>query len=348
VALPLGFMAFPTVGALIASRVRGNTIGWLLIATGLVQLLGGALGAYSGVDANVPGRVFAGWVVHWSIQSPAIFSLFTFFLLVFPTGRLLGRRWRWLARACVAVTAAYVVLVAFRPGDLAETPFPNPFGVAWLASVWKAVEFPLFLSIMVCLPLAVVSFVIRFRRSRGIERRQMKWFATAGALLASIALSAPLIFKVEALWPVWPWLFMTGTTSIPIAVGIAVLRYRLYDIDRIVSRAVAYAVVSIVLGAVFSAIVLAPTLVVGSRASSPDYLVAIGTLAVAALFRPVRRRVQHVVDRRFNRSRYDAEQTLSRFTRRLREQVDIDALRDELRDVVATTMQPSRISLWIP
>lgn len=347
-ALPVGFMAFPTVGAMIASRTKNNVIGWLLLGAGVMFEIGGALDAYAGLAPALPGRVYAAWIVHWSIQSAASFSLFTFLLLLFPTGRTLSTRWSRLAQVCVIATITFVVLVAFKPGQLAESPLDNPLAIGWVGSVWRVVELPLFLTIMLSVPAAALSLVLRFRRSRGVERQQMKWFASSAVIIGIVAAAAPVIFSVEALSPVWPFVFAVGSTSMPVSIGIAVLRYRLYEIDRIISRTVSYLILTAVLGGAFALLVLAPGLVLGGGGTDlPDTVIAAATLVVAALFHPVRRRVQQTVDHRFNRKRYDAAKTIDTFTARLREQVDLESLGVELQSLVHRTMQPRHLSLWV-
>jgi hypothetical protein len=348
-AFPIGLLAFPVVGALVASRQPRNPLGWLLLFAGLVFAAGGAAQASADHLPAVWGRVYAAWVVHWSIQGSGIFTFFTFFLLLFPNGNLPTRRWRHLARLSIAVTALFLFLLAFQPGVLSEShpPTQNPFPIGAFRPIWNVLQLPLFLTLTACVPAAAVSFVLRFRRSKGAERQQLKWFALAGVIVGVVIVVAPVIFARPSLWYLWPALFLIGTTSVPIAVGIAILRYRLYDIDRIISRTLAYAVVTALLGGTFALLVLVPTTLLGSGTKTPGWLVALGTLVVFGLFRPVLRRVRSVVDRRFNRSRYDATRTIQAFSSRLREEIDIDALEAELRQVVAQTMQPEHVSLWV-
>jgi len=313
VVLPLALLSFPTVGAVVASRVPRNAIGWLFLAFGVWISLGIVGDAWA--RGSLGGAVYGAWLAHWTIQSPALFTFFTFVFLLFPDGRLPSRRWRHVARVSAGATAVFTLLVA-----------------------------PLSLAILLAVPVAAVAFVLHFRRSRGIERQQLKWLAAAGVLLGVIVGAAPAIFAIESLWWVWPPLFLIGTTGVAVATGVAILRYRLYDIDRIVSRTVSYALLTALLGGAYAGMVfgLGALLPGGS-----DLAIAASTLAVAALFGPVRRRVQALVDRRFNRGRYDAARTIDAFAGRLRDEVDLDALGAELRGVVSTTMQPAHVALWL-
>ena len=344
VVLPLALLSFPTVGAVVASRVPRNAIGWLFLAFGVWISLGIVGDAWA--RGSLGGAVYGAWLAHWTIQSPALFTFFTFVFLLFPDGRLPSRRWRHVARVSAGATAVFTLLVAIRPGVLAESrpPRENPLAIDALDPLWRAVEAPLSLAIMLAVPVAAVAFVLHFRRSRGIERQQLKWLAAAGVLLGVIVGAAPAIFAIESLWWVWPPLFLIGTTGVAVAAGVAILRYRLYDIDRIVSRTVSYALLTALLGGAYAGMVF------GLSAAFPggsDLAIAASTLAVAALFGPVRRRVQALVDRRFNRARYDAARTIDAFAGRLRDEVDLDALGAELRGVDSTTMQPAHVALWL-
>jgi hypothetical protein len=234
----------------------------------------------------------------------------------------------------------FVVGVLLIPGPTSDTPvaFDNPFGQPGLAgTVAKGMAAAGLALHFASLPAAVLCVILRFRASRGVERQQMRWVAT-GAAVALIGLAIPL-GGIRG-----PWLDPVLVLLVPATVAVAVLRYRLWDLDRLVSRTVTYAAVT--------ALLLVPYLLVVPAASelvagSGSLAVAAATLAVAALFQPLRRRVQDLVDRRFNRRRYDAARTVEGFARRLRDQLDLDALRDELLGVVDQTVQPARASLWL-
>ena len=344
----IAIIAFAIVGALIASRRPDNRMGWLFLAAAVIFGGGTTAGYYAAVVPPLPRREIGAWLSGWTVDGPGFFTLFVFFLLLFPSGHLPSPRWRYLARASVALTAGLVFFLAFKPGTLVSLDRANPFAIAALGPIWKIAELPLFLGTMACVPAAAVAFVLRFRRSRGVEREQLKWFLLAAVFIGIAVAVAPAIFAIKTLWWVWPVVFFAAFTSIPVAAGIAILRYRLYDIDRVISRTLSYALVTVLLGGTFALVVLVPTAVIGvGGRGTPDWLVAVATLVIAALFRPVRRRVQNAVDHRFNRARYDAATTIDAFTTRLRDEIDIDTLEAELRGVVSRTMQPRHITVWL-
>jgi hypothetical protein len=274
-----------------------------------------------------------------TIWAPAIALGITLPALLVPDGRLRSRRWRVVVASAVAGPAMFMAAL-LTPGSTTDTvvPFENPLGQAGL--VGTAAEGIAVVGLVLhvaALLAALLCVVLRFRSSRGIERQQMRWVA-AGAAVAVIGLTIPLGRYRGT------WLDPIVVLCVPAAVAVAVLRYRLWDLDRLVSRTVTYAVVTALLVLPYLAIVAAiPRLAEGSGSLA----VAAATLAAAALFQPLRRRVQDLVDRRFNRRRYDAARTLDAFAARLRDQVDLDALEGELLGVVDQTMQPTRASLWL-
>jgi hypothetical protein len=341
--IPLVLLVFPVLGAVIASRKPENAIGWIFCAFGFTGSIGGAMEAYATVSATAEGS-WANWVSLITIDNPTVFTYFVFILLLFPDGRLPTRRWRHLARFSLATSALLWFFIAFKPGTFNGRG--GAVQIQALAPVWKVIEAPLVWSVPLSLLASIVALVFRFRRSREVEREQLKWLVFAAVLIAMIVAIAPLVFSRPELWWLWPLMFSVGAMSVPIACTVAILRYRLYDINRIISRTVSYAIVTAVLGGVFASFVLIPSLLLGGR-KVPDYFIACATLVVAAMFRPVRRRVQNSVDHRFNRKRYDAERTIEAFTTRLREQIDIDALGAELKEIVDRTMQPSQTSVWL-
>lgn len=347
--IPLGLLAYPVVGAIIGVRRPGNVIGRLFLGVGVLFGLGIASEAYAIHQPQWPGTAYAAWTNLLTINSPTLFTLFAFFLLLFPDGHLASRRWRHLARFSIGITSVMFVFLWLKPGtyEVSGTTFTNPFAIHALGTAWVVLEGPLFIGVMVCVPAAAVCFVLRFRRSRGTERQQLKWFAAAAVLVGAIVAAAPVVFSTESLWWLWPAMFFIATTSIPVAAGIAVFRYRLYDIDRIISRTVSYAIVTALLAGLYAVVaVVVPSAFLGTG-DTPDGVIAGATLLVAAVFVPVRRRVQNAVDRRFNRSRYDAARTIEGFTARLRDEIDIDALGAELRQVIHRAMQPSHVDLWL-
>jgi hypothetical protein len=286
-----------------------------------------------------------GWV-------PAAGLLGTFLLLLFPDGSLPSPRWRPVAWVSAVSIVGLTFVIALSPADDGSLlDIPNFLeGVRPLAKPLA----PLILLLPLCFIASAASLVVRFRRARGDERQKLKWIAFAGVIVVGVYAVA-FAGSITTDWGgpnVSPVMGMIQTASlmsfglIPIAVGFAVLRYRLYDIDRIISRTLGYAIVTAVLAGAYALIVLGPLSVLGSG-RRPPWLVAAGTLVVAALFSPVRRRVQAAVDHRFDRRRYDISRTVEAFASRLREQVDLDELGAELQQVVAGTMQPAHLSLWV-
>jgi hypothetical protein len=267
-----------------------------------------------------------------------------FVLLLTPTGRLPSPRWRWWARLAAAAPVVMVVGSVVQPDPLAPDYRGNPLAVPALARVLVVPAVAGVVVVLVSLLVGAGSLVVRFRRARGTERQQLRWLAYAAALAAGLLLVAlvsglllgndDLTFASSSL----------GVALLPLATGAAILRYRLYDIDRIISRTLAYGLLTVLLGGGYAAVVLGLGQLLGRDSS---LVVAGATLAVAAVFQPARRRVQALVDRRFNRRRYDAARTIAAFSARLREQVDLDTLSAEVLAVVEQTMQPTKAWLWL-
>jgi hypothetical protein len=340
VGFPLGYAA---VGLVLTLRRPANPIGWLFAASALTWSLIIPLGPW--VDQLVrdqralPLAAKLQAMAEVTIWAPAIALGITLPALLVPDGRLRSRRWRVVVASAVAGPAMFMAAL-LTPGSTTDTvvPFENPLGQAGL--VGTAAEGIAVVGLVLhvaSLLAALLCVVLRFRSSRGIERQQLRWVA-AGAAAAVIGLTIPLGRYRGT------WLDPIVVLCVPVAVAVAVLRYRLWDLDRLVSRTVTYAVVTALLVLPYLAIVAAiPRLAEGSGSLA----VAAATLTVAALFSPLRRRVQDLVDRRFNRRRYDAARTLDGFAARLRDQVDLDALEGELLAVVDQTMQPARSTLWL-
>jgi len=350
VTLLLAFTAFMVMGALIVAHQPSNAIGWIFSAIGLLAATGGlaqeyAEYAYITRPGSLPGAILAVWFTLWW-WFPTLFLTLVFTLFFFPTGRLLSRRWRpafWLA---ATTTAAFTMLAALSPGLNLDKDHAvrNPIGIGWVEDVEKgAVGAGLFVLLAMSEVAALASLVLRFRRSRGEERQQLKWFTYAGALLLLIPLGDFLPNQNLS-----TAVFGLLIAFLPVAAGIAILRYRLYDIDRIINRTLVYGLLSALLGAVYAGVVLVlGQLSGGIGTTPPSWAVAGATLAAAALFQPARRRIQQVVDRRFNRRKYNAATTIQAFSGRLRDQVDLGTLAAELVAVVDQTMEPTRVSLWL-
>jgi hypothetical protein len=341
-------LGFATVGLAVALRRPGNPIGWLYGAAGLAWAY--TLPLEPWVDQLIREQrplplvaqaVVAAGTLGWA---PAIALGVTLPALLLPNGRLRSRRWRLVVITSVTGAALVTVAGSLSPGPVEELGIDNPLGLAGPAGDVAAVLTVVGVLLhWLSLPPAAVCVVLRFRSSRGVERQQMRWVAAgAAAAVGGLLVSLPsgLGIAPDAISNiVYPALLCP-----PVAIGVAVLRYRLWDLDRLVSRTVTYTLVTVLL--------VVPYLLVVPAASrlaqgSGSLAVAAATLAAAALFSPLRRRVQDLVDRRFNRRRYDAARTLDAFAARLRDQVDLDALHDELLAVVDQTVQPTQASLWL-
>jgi hypothetical protein len=344
----LAVLSAATVGAVLASRRPRHPVGWLLLGFALSLTASGVISSYVtyGLLAR-PGALPAAATVarYYPATGAAALALLSLMLLLTPTGSLPSARWRWWAFVTAATPLALVLVVAVVPGRLdprlllASTPFSDRAlgGVVLVATRVALVVTALAVAV------AAGSLVVRFRRAQGVERQQLRWVALAATLmllagpvvLVPVALESPILVDwVSAVWVV----------VLPVAVGAAVLRYRLYDLDRIVSRTLAYGLLTLLLGGGYAAVVLGLGQLLGRE--SP-LVVAAATLAVAAVFQPARRRIQAAVDRRFNRRRHDTARIIEGFAARLRDQVDLDTLTAELLAVADQTMQPTLASLWL-
>jgi hypothetical protein len=352
--LPLG--SFMTVGAIVVSRQPRNTVGWLCCAAGLLGVLGGFATEYAGYAAGsqralLPGGLAMAWLTLW-VGFLWVGLAFTFLPLLFPTGRVPSRRWRPVPWACAVMVTAGCTMLAVTPGPITDVRGQprNPLGIESAATMLARMRVLLGVCLALLVLVCAASVVVRFRRARGVERQQLKWFAYGAGQLA--VLLAPGVVFV-GLWEQIPpgvsdLVFAISFAIIPVAIGIAILRHRLYDIDRLIHRTVVYGLLTALLAAVYAGMVLGLEQLFGVMGGQPpSWAVAAATLAVAALFQPARRRIQQAVDRRFNRRRYDAAKTIEAFSARLREQIDLDMLLAELLAVVDQTMEPTRLSLWL-
>jgi hypothetical protein len=359
--LPL--LAFPIVGALIASKRPRNAIGWICLVSGLFWMsfaLGDASNAYElartgAVTSSVTldALTQAGWVV-----PVGLLGVFT--VLLFPNGRLPSRRWRPFAWFAGATMALIQVTFVFAPGHLEGHPgVRNPFGLEqypWL----KLVAVLVVLLLPLCILISALSLALRYRRSGAEVREQIKWLAFAALTVGVTYLSALLlgIFFVPTLvsggdkTPVWYSLLLSfmlmSFAGIPIAIGFAVLKYRLYDIEVVINRTLVYGPLTVMLALIYFGGVVGMQAVLRAITGQESTLAVVAsTLAIAALFNPLRRRVQAFVDRRFYRSKYDARKTLEAFAAKLRDETDLDALNGDLVGVVKETMQPAHVSVWL-
>jgi len=350
VGLACDVLVFATVGAVLSVRRPANAVGLILLVSALLVpltflgfIVGAWLTATRGSD-DVAAGVLS--LVGSLGIDPTLIVTGALLALVFPDGRLPGRRWRW---AVVAIGATVIVgsaLVLVRPGPIGESLANNPFGISgipWLAS--SAGESLDTIALVSALLLALVAVLVRYRRSRGAEREQLKWFVAASLLMVlflSLSLadgaSQPTAFDMLAVF---------SLSLPPIAVGIAILRYRLYEIDRIISRTIGYVLVTGVLVLVFIGGVLGLQTILEPLTAGNTVAVAASTLIVAALFQPLRRRIQRAVDRRFDRARYDGQKVIDAFGWELRDEVDLDRLRTTLLSTADDVVRPVGASIWL-
>lgn len=371
--LVLGFGAVVVVAAVLVGRRPDHVVTWLLTSVALVIIIGPPLETYAEARIRAVGApdglaMMGLWLNGW-YWLPALGAILVFVPLVFPDGRWPGPRWRVFGWS-VVVLWGLLALVGMVAGTLetqeraytdpsslpptfacaldeadptvawCETRWDNPVGVGGLDAESGVAALLLVPALVLGLGGAVASIVVRFRRSRGVERQQMKWLLWSTALLPLPVVLEPVPVAGELSLPV-------ALAAVPTAIGVAILRYRLWDIDRLVSRTVTYAVVTALLAGTYVGLVLALQSFAGP-ADASDLVVAVSTLAVAALFRPVRDRVQRVVDRRFHRARFDQDRILVDFVGRLRDEVEREAVELNLRATVRTALAPSAISLWTP
>jgi len=349
-AFVLGMLSAATVGALLAGRRPAHPVGWLLLAMGLSLAVAGPATGYADYGAlarpdALPGAGYA--ALYHGVDVLLLAACLGFVLLLTPTGSLPSPRWHWWARVAAAAPLLAVVSTALLPFDLPYQSVANPLAVPALAAPLRAVNNVTWLVTTITIPVAAGSLVVRYRRARGIERQQLRWLALAAALAAATVLALVALAPTgnEVLLG---WLSAVCVALLPLATGAAILRYRLYDLDRIVSRTLAYGLLTLLLGLGYAAAVLLLGQSFGGIGGHlPSWAVAGLTLAAAGVFQPARRRLQQAMDRRFNRRRYDAANTIAAFSARLRQQVDLDTLTAELLAVVDQTMQPTRASLWL-
>jgi hypothetical protein len=350
-------IAYALAGTVLAARRRSNPVGWFLLTIGLVTALRSLAGEYAWYalagphhHPGDPGAVWAAWYVNWSLSLLFPDGVLTFLLLLFPDGRPLTRRWRAVFWAAAGLSALFMVITWLDPapvevGGLPDVP--NPTGLASLPHpLYGAVGEDTWIFGLMFLLLAVVSVVLRYRRSAGEERLQLKWFAYATAVsLGLIFALLPVASMGTAGQTIYDAAIVGGIgLALPVALGVAVLKYRLYAIDRIISRTVSYLLVTGVVAGVYLGCI---AVLSQARPVRGSIGVAVSVLVAAALFNPLRRRVQGAVDRRFDRARYDAERVVAQFAVRLREEVDLDVVGTDLLGVVQHVLAPASVSLWL-
>ena len=336
---------FAATGALVAARRPRNPIGWLLLTTAVsfaVLQFAERLAWHNLLADRAVGDRVADWLwlANW-VWILAVAPIFIFIPLLFPTGRPLSRRWRRAVWGTSVLVAAFALTSALRSGPLENyTAVDNRFGV-----VSAGISNVLFALCGVAALISVGSLALRFRRSHGVERQQIKWVWGAGALLfvsfiASALAQRPLGEDADAI-------LFVGLLAVPAAVAVAILRYRLYDIAVVINRTLVYGSLTAALGLFYLGSVLVLQLILQPVTEESSLAVAVSTIAVAGLFRPARDRIQELVDMRFYRRKYDAARTLQAFSARLRDEPDLDNLNSEVRTVLQETLQPSHVSLWL-
>ncbi len=343
------------VGALIASRKPANTVGWILLGGAVCLALQEFAREYAAHGLLVrPGSLPLvqpmAWLLSW-IYVPGLLLLLVFLPLYFPDGRLPAPRWKWVALSAAFCTVASAVVSALLPGQIKDFHIVNPLGIEALRPVLDLLNAIITVALFAIVFAAVASLLVRFRRSMGEERQQIKWLLYAAAAIPAWFLINPLLSAafpalsgMEAFWLV-DILLLAGT---PIAIGVAILKYRLYDIDIVINRTLVYGPLTATLVALyFVGIVVLQRFFVLLTGQRSTLAVVASTLLIAALFTPLRRRIQSFIDRRFYRRKYDAAKTLEAFSTRLRDETDLEALHDDLVGVVRETMQPAHVSLWL-
>ena len=360
------YLAFPIIGALVASRRPENPIGWICLASGLLFMLLAVTDSYSiygtASPGSVPFSVAVGTIGNQWLWVPTVGLLGIFLILLFPDGKFPSKRWRPLAWLSGVMIVLLSITEGLAPGPLEnQGGVRNPFGLEelpWLVTV-SYIVLPL---LPLCILASAVSMVLRFRRSRGEVRQQIKWFTFvvffAGLMFFIVMISQVVIVLGSDAnlpqTPLWVELLFSlaalGFAGVPISIGFAVLKYRLYDIDVVINLTLVYgsltaALVAIYLGGVATTQAILRALT--DQTEQPQLAIVVSTLVIAALFNPLRRRIQSFIDRRFYRRKYDARKTLEAFSARLRDETDLETLNNELAGVIRETMQPAHVSLWL-
>jgi hypothetical protein len=361
------FLAFPILGALVASKRPRNPIGWILLVDGLLWMILSVTDAYYlyGIASpgSVPYPIAVGTISNQWLWMPTVGLLGIYLLLLFPDGRFLSRRWRLLAWVSGVAIFAFSVAEGFAPGPLEnQGGVQNPFGLEGLP--WLLVAgYASALLVPFCILASAVSLVLRYRRAGGEVRQQIKWVAFVASIVGLLYLCAMVVSQLVLLsWnganppsaPLWLDLLFSvavlGFAGVPVAIGFAVLRYRLYDIDIIINRTLVYGSLTAMLVVIyFGGVATMQTLfrALTGQEQQPQLAVVVSTLAIAALFNPLRKRIQSFIDRRFYRRKYDARRTVEAFSARLRDETDLETLNRDLAGVIEETLQPTHVSLWL-
>jgi hypothetical protein len=338
------------VGGLVVSRQPQNPVGWFFLASAACFALQSFALQYAhyGLQTDpgsLPAAEAMAWVQTW-VWAPGVMMLLSFLPLYFPNGRLISPRWRWVLGSALFVCVFLTIQSALLPGDPRGSGLVNPLGVEALEPVLDLSDPVMFAPYFAVLFASAVSLVVRFRRSAGVERQQIKWLAYTVSVIPVWFLVNPVIVDNPFLIGAVDALLFAG---VPVATGIAILRYRLYDIDVVINRTLVYGALTIMLVAVYlGGVVLLQTVFRYLTGQGSQLAIVASTLAIAALFNPLRRRIQAFIDRRFYRRKYDAAKTLEAFSAKLRDETDLDALSREFTSVVRETVQPAYLTLWLP
>jgi hypothetical protein len=343
-------VGYSIVGAIVASRLPDSPIGWLFCAIALCFGVVHFSAEYAACALVAPsrslpaGEAFA-WLTSWVWVGGL--GLVVFLDLRFPDGRLPGARWRWFARFTALALLPAAILAALSPGLITSSTLHNPLGIEGLPNATMPVQAFMYALVVV----GVSSMLARLRHAGRIERQQIEWFAYATVVVISGVILKNIVYPtVDVMWVWWVGLILTavGVVSSPIAMGVAIFRYRLYQIDIIINRTLVYGLLTATLVALYLGVIVVLqsffVILIGEKST---LAVVASTLVIAALFNPLRRRIQSFIDRRFYRSKYDVRKTLETFSAQLRDEADLDALNDDLVEVVKKTMQPAHVSLWL-
>lgn len=350
-----GLWLYWSLGALIVLRAGGHLVGWLFAVSAVMTAwVFGCFALGFLLASSEPPDPLGAWflLIGQLLFPPAIILLLPAVALTFPTGTLLGWRWRWPVALVAALVAVRMLVIVIRPGPIFDDGGPdNPISASLptvspdVIEVLGTLETISSLSIALACALGVAAIIVRFRRSYGDERQQVKWFLAAMAPAAVLLLIS--LSELGRLSPIIGLLSVATLPIVAVSVAVAILRYRLYDIDRIISRSISYGLITGLLVMVFLLVNLGLQWLLSSVTSGNSLAVAGSTLLAAALFTPLRSRVQRIVDRRFDRSRYDGERTASAFSVRMRDATDLPTVLDDLHDTVGEAIAPSRIGLWL-
>src|SRR5215204_6313877 len=362
VLLALPALTFTTVGAVVASRRPENPIGWIFCAGGLILSVTASATNYTEYALNastgsLPGVQYAAWISSWA-PAPTLLLVATMLFLLFPDGKLSSREWGFVAWTAVVASVVVAVGDALGRSNLGTDhgSMGNPFAVEGAVGNFLRMlgGFGLTL-LLLCFLASVAALLVRLRQASGVERQQIKWFAYAAAVMGA----GPLVMFMfgsgysalqELMWDLGYFVAILGFAFLPVATAIAILKYRLYDIDRIINRTLVYGLLTTILVGVYFGGVAATQAVLQALTDQqklPQLTIVVSTLAIAALFMPLRRRIQSFIDRSFYRRKYDAAKTLEAFSSQLRNETDLEALSDDLVGVVRETMQPAHVSLWL-